>query len=153
VWVLREVGVVRHGVGLPRVVEIVTSGVSELRGDGRDDRRGGSLFNGLVGKDAGGFGSVERLPLLGREVSLQSGCDTAGVDRIGDDAVGGPPAGCFDCEEGVRGLGLGVGDLWVVAAALEVESSKSMPERMCAVELSETIRAPCRSDAPSAKAS
>lgn len=55
VWVLRKLGVVSHGVGLSRVVEIVTSGMSELRGNGRDDRGGGSLFDGFVGKDAGGF--------------------------------------------------------------------------------------------------
>ncbi len=121
VRVLGEVGVVGYGVGLLCVVEVVTSGMCELRGDGCDEGGGGALFDGFVGEDAGGFGGVERFPLLGGEVSLQSGRDTAGVDGVGDDAVGVPQAGRFDGEEGVRGLGLGVGDLGVVAATLEVQ--------------------------------
>ena len=59
--VLCEVGVVRHGVGLAGVVKIVTSGVSELRGDGCDDAGRGPLLDRLVSEDSGGLCRVELL--------------------------------------------------------------------------------------------
>lgn len=56
--VLREVGVVRHGVGLLCIVEVVASGVSELGGDGRDDAGCGPLLDRLIGEDSGGLGAA-----------------------------------------------------------------------------------------------
>jgi len=53
-----EVGVVGHGVGLVGVVQIVTSGMAEPRGDGCDEDGGGALFDGRVGEDAGNLGDV-----------------------------------------------------------------------------------------------
>jgi len=64
VRVLREVGVVRDGVGLLRIVKVMASGVSELRGDGRDDGGGGALLDRFVREDSGGLGRIERLPVV-----------------------------------------------------------------------------------------
>lgn len=82
--VLREVGIVRHRVGLLPVVEVVTAGVGELGGDGRDDTGGGSLLDRLVREDSGSLGRVERRLLFRREVPLQTRRDTAGIDRVGE---------------------------------------------------------------------
>ena len=60
--VLREVSVVRRGIGLLSVLEIVPAGVGEFRGDGGDDAGGCPLRDGLLAEDAGGLGRIERRP-------------------------------------------------------------------------------------------
>ena len=84
----------------------------------------GSLLDGLVREDPGGFGRGEGFLLPCGEVPLQSGCDSAGVHGVRVDAVGVPPLGGRDREQRVRGFRLGVSDLRVVVPVFEVQVGK-----------------------------
>lgn len=54
-------------------------------------------------------------------MALESGAYAAGHDRVGGDAVIGPPLGRSDGQQHIAGLGLAVGRPLLVGAALEVD--------------------------------
>jgi len=62
VGVVEQVGVVRHGVGLAAVIQVVAARVGEFRGDCRDEGGGGALLGGLVGEDSRCLGFRQVIP-------------------------------------------------------------------------------------------
>lgn len=75
---LGEFGIVRHGIRLATVVEIVASGMSELRRHRRDETGGSSLCHCLVLEQTSRFRGIERFFLRRGEVALEPRRDAPG---------------------------------------------------------------------------
>ena len=115
-----EICVIRHGVGLAGVIEVVAAGMSELGRNSSDHGGRGTLLDCLVGEQPGRLGRIQRLPLFGREVPPKAGGDPARVGGVGDDPVVSPPPRRVYGEEGVGRLRLRIGDLRVILATFEL---------------------------------
>ncbi len=98
VAIFEQVGIIGHGVGLLAVSKIVPASVGEFEGDGRDEGGGGTLLDRLIDEDSRGLGVGQVIFLFLCEVSLQPGGNAAGVDSVGDDAIGSPATRGFDRE-------------------------------------------------------